>query len=173
MKITTLLAFVFTFHLAFVPKAQAHGGEYLIFLPVILTYNATDTAWVSSRIMHKGFKIDATDAILGGVVTGLIDKREERRYSFRTASTIEEAKEACEKHGFTIATPEEVARLYSIRHVDRFQHMITTDAESDSVMGFYEGEANYFKLNMKTQELEVYDRSSDAGLAPVICVSNL
>ncbi len=170
MKIFALLAFIFAAH---VPKAQAHGGEYLIFLPVIVSYNVADTAWVSSRIMHKGFKIDTASAILSGVVTGLIDKREDRRYSFRTATTLEEAKAACERDGFTLATPEEVARLYSIRHVDRFRRMITTAAESNSVMGFYDGENNYFQLNMKTQELEVYDRPADVGVAPVVCVGTV
>lgn len=169
-----LLAVAFlTVNASYAPRAQAHGGELILFLPVIVSYNAADAAWVSARIMHKGFAVDVASSLLSSVADNLIDKRNDLRYHFTSATNLADAKALCEKIDFRLASPEEVARLYDIRHVDRFERMITTSEARGSVLGFFDGEKDYFKLNVKTGELETYDRPSEAGLSPVICVSEI
>lgn len=155
-------------------KARAHGGaEILIVLPVMVTINSLDFVSVSSRIMHQGFKLQGGALLTGVIYNGIVDKRNDVRYLFYKANTIDEAVSRCEGDGNKLATPEQVARLYSIRHVDRIGSMITSEQSKGYVIGFHEGSHDTFKMNVKTKEIELYDRETSEVASPVICVGEV
>lgn len=156
-------------------KAHAHSGAgTIILLPFYVTFWVLDYAWISMKILPKGFTVRtfnvSSDSINKLIVThrksGLV-------YSFYRANTIESAVNACSRiEGMRVASPEEVGELYRIRSIDRIGSLITNEESKNMVFGYSDTDsAPYFSYNVETKEKEFYDRPHEVKEdSPVICV---
>lgn len=156
-------------------KADAHSGAgTIILLPFYATYWVLDYAWISMKILPKGFTVRtfnvSSDSINKLIVT---HKKSGLVYTFYRANAIESAIEACSRiEGMRIASPEEVGELYRIRSIDRIGKLITNEESQNLVFGYSDtGPAPYFSYNVKTNEKQFYDRPHEVKEdSPVICV---
>lgn len=156
-------------------KAHAHSGAgVIILLPIYATYWALDYAWISMKILPKGFTVRTYNVSSESINKLIVTQRKSGLvYSFYRANTIESAIDACSRiEGMRIASPEEVGELYRIRSIDRIGRLITNEESKNMVFGYSDTSGSpYFSYNVETKETQFYDRPQEVKEdSPVICV---
>ena len=126
---------------------------------------------MAKEIWPKGFDADPASFIRTSINNlEIFDRKSGLTYNFLKASSLNEAKKACRKINHRLASFTELERLHAISSVPEISKLISMKNASEMIFGFNDDEHDYFKMNVKTSEVEFFKRPQDIGISPVVCV---
>lgn len=164
------LKYLLTFALILMGTAYSQENEEVIVINEVIA-GQIDYDGMAKQIWHKGFDADPASFIRTSVNNlEIFDRKSGLTYNFLKASSLSEAKEACGKIKHRLASFTEMERLHSISSQPDIAKLISMKSKPHMVFGFNDDEYDYFKMNVKTGEVEFFQRPHDIGISPVVCV---
>lgn len=163
------LKYLLTFALIIMSSAYAQDEEVIVINEVIA--GQINYEGMAKQIWNKGFDADPASFIRTSINNlEIFDRKSGLTYNFLKASSLQEAKAACRKINHRLASFTEIERLHSISDVPEISKLISMKSASEMVFGFNDDEYDYFKMNVKTGEVEFFKRPQHIGLSPAVCV---
>lgn len=155
-------------------SVHAHGAGAIILLPFYITFTAADYAWLSARVLHKGFNVDLMNYDYDSAnKMALIHRKTNTKYNFHSINMKYSGEGRLCGDKARVALPEDLLRLKSVSVIDRVSRFITQPGDEQHFYGFSEGETNYFKVNIKTKEVTYYDVPVTDDSSPLVCVHEI